>query len=180
MKICILAWHVYIDLKHHNTWQESLGIKTTHLPWLLAPISIPNPRYLDIEKTSQTKQSIATIERELIWRKNNSLRGKMVAGKKNKSMQRKKKSKKAINNKEKKPFQPIHWEGKRNNKLHKAKQHNKRQTKLYLRVKEESHEKTKSMNRKTVPNTASFTDHCRKQQLINMPFCSSKTNVIKD
>ena len=60
--------------------------------------------------------------------------------------------------------------GKRNHKLHKTEQHNERQTKLYLQVKEESHEKAKSMNRKTVHRTASFIDHYPKQQLINMPF----------
>ena len=37
--------------------------------------------------------------------------------------------------------------GERKHKLHKTEQHNKRQTKLYLKVKEESHEKTKSMDK---------------------------------
>jgi hypothetical protein len=44
-------------------WQQSLGIKTNHLPCLLAPISIPNPRYPEIEKKKQRQSnSIATID----------------------------------------------------------------------------------------------------------------------
>ena len=40
--------------------------------------------------------------------------------------------------------------------------------------------KIKTMNRETVPSTASFTDDFPKQQLINMPFCRSIMIVKKD